>query len=63
MNLRNICHLILGLPLLACSVLALPVFGADEGGSTDRYVIQKGLSFSETAKDLRLDLYLPKEAP
>jgi acetyl esterase/lipase len=53
---------IIALTTLACTLLLQPTFGDDQARGKDRYAIRKGLRFSETALELKLDLYVPTEA-
>ncbi|NLS91153.1 MAG: alpha/beta hydrolase [Planctomycetaceae bacterium] len=43
-------------------ILAQFALGGDPANSVSAYTIHRALPFSETAKDLRLDLYVPNEA-
>ncbi len=47
---------------MAYNILAQFALGGDPANSAGTFTIHKALPFSETAKDLRLDLYAPNEA-
>lgn len=47
---------------MAYNILAQFALGGDPANSASAYTVHKALPFSETVKDLRLDLYVPNEA-
>ena len=47
---------------VACGMATLPALGDDWSDGDDRFTVQKGLPYSEADEELRLDLFLPKDA-